>query len=102
MNIPEPAVKTVQTEDLPSKAKLRKQIEDGFKGRKKKISTKLPPAKASGRLIGFYSVRRHEPAGIYKDAKTGETYLTGDTTPVQVIGAVRSKRSGAWAHGKKR
>lgn len=102
MNIPEPAVKTIETENLPSKEKLRKQIESGFKSRINKIKTVLPPNKARGRLIGFYSVKKSEPAGIYTDSKTGQTFLTGDTVPVQVIGAVRSKRSGAWRHGKKR
>lgn len=102
MNIPEPAVQTIQTDGLPSKADLRSKIESAYKSRKNKITKKLPANKAGGRLIGFYNVKKSEPAGIYTDHKTGETFLTGDSTPVQVIGAVRSKRKGAWSHGKKR
>ena len=98
----EPAVKTIETENLHNKADLREKIEKAYKSRTNKISQKLPASKAGGRLIGFYSVRRHEQNGIYTDKKTGETYLTGDTTPVQMISSVRSKRGGAWKHGKKR
>jgi len=100
LNIPEPAVETVSF--VPSeKEALRKQIDKAYRNRKNKISQKLPANKAGGRLIGFYSVKRSEPAGVFKD-EHGQTFLTGDTTPVQMISSVRSKRSGAWAHGKKR
>lgn len=97
----EPAVQTIKTENLPSKADLREKIEVAYKSRKNKITQKLSPNKARGRLIGFYSVKKSEPAGVYKD-ESGQTFLTGDSTPVQVIGAVRSKRTGAWNHGKRR
>ena len=103
MNIPEPAVQTVKTEGLRSKADLRKQIQKAISRKKgKRSATVLPDGTARGKLIGFYNVKRSEPAGVYRDAKTGECFLTGDSTPVQVIGAVRSKRTGAWNHGKKR
>jgi len=98
----EPTVQTINTDGLPSKAKLRNSIQKAISRKKGKRSATVLPDGQVKNLIGFVNVRRHEPAGICKDAKTGETYLTGDTTPVQVIGAVRSKRKGAWAHGKRR
>ena len=97
----EPDIETVSF--VPSeKEKMRKQIQKAISRKKgKRKPVQLPKGEAKN-LIGFYNVKRHEPSGVYKDSKTGETYLTGDSVPVQVVGAVRSKRSGVWKHGKKR
>ena len=97
----EPDIETVSF--VPSeKEKMRKQIQKAISRKKGKRSATVLPKGAAKNLIGFVNVRRHEPAGTFTDKKTGETFLTGDTVPVQVIGAVRSKRTGAWKHGKRR
>lgn len=97
----EPDIETVSF--VPSeKQEIRNQIQKAISRKKGKRKPVQLPKGAAKNLIGFYNVKRHEPAGIFKDSKTGETFLTGDTVPVQVTGAVRSKRTGAWKHGKRR